>query len=246
MNQVVCAILVLASLTGCVQPQQPYYIDKCYKDDPQVNDCLLRSMNKLAEHFKRGIPELGMTEVEPIVIDEIGIAIGSGPDGYRASFTDINAYGVSNLTVTNVRSDLDTYQFQVTMVVPKIKVAARYRSSGVLILVKASGGGDYWGEYSGVKAKTYFRARPRRVNGVTYLTLEQLKMDFSVKDIKMGVENVHNGNTILHAALNLFINTNAQDLLKEMKPDLKRKLVQIMSNFMSRLMEKIPYDHWIE
>lgn len=48
------------------------------------------------------------------------------------------------------------------------------------------------------------------------------------------------------AALNLFINTNAQDLLKEMKPDLKRKLVQIMSNFMSRLMDKIPYDHWIE
>lgn len=51
---------------------------------------------------------------------------------------------------------------------------------------------------------------------------------------------------ISDAALNLFINTNAQDLLKEMKPDLKRKLVQIMSNFMSRLMEKIPYDHWIE
>lgn len=40
-----------------------YYIDKCYKDDPQVNDCLLRSMNKLAEHFRHGIPELGITEV---------------------------------------------------------------------------------------------------------------------------------------------------------------------------------------
>lgn len=33
------------------------------------------------------------------------------------------------------------------MVIPKIKATAHYRSSGILILVKASGAGDYWGEY---------------------------------------------------------------------------------------------------
>lgn len=50
-----------------------------------------------------GIPELGVTGVEPIVIDEINLALGAGPDGYRATFKDVEAYGVSNLTVTNVR-----------------------------------------------------------------------------------------------------------------------------------------------
>lgn len=53
--------------------------------------------------MRRGIPELGITEPEPIIIDEIGIALGSGPDGYRASFRNIQAYGVSNITVTGVR-----------------------------------------------------------------------------------------------------------------------------------------------
>lgn len=38
-----------------------------------------------------------------MLIDEITIALGSGPDGYRATFRNIEAYGVSNLTVTNVR-----------------------------------------------------------------------------------------------------------------------------------------------
>lgn len=92
-------------------------------------------------------------------------------------------------------------------------------STGVLILVQASGGGDYWGEYGntikkeqwqeipirkmlfllseGVKAKVYIRASPRMVQGRKYLTLQQIKMDFSVKDIKMGVENVHGGNSVL-------------------------------------------------
>lgn len=34
-----------------------------------------------------------------------------------------------------------------TFDIPRIQVKAQYRSSGVLILVQASGAGEYWGEY---------------------------------------------------------------------------------------------------
>lgn len=82
--------------------------------------------------------------------------------------------------------------------------------------MQASGGGDYWGEYGkqiyrkttknktiflfvteGVKAKVYIKANPHMIDGRKYLSLQQIKMDFSVKDIRMGVENVHGGNSVL-------------------------------------------------
>lgn len=47
----------------------------------------------------------------------------------------------------NFRSDIETNQFQFTLYIPKISARAKYVSTGVLILVQASGGGDYWGEY---------------------------------------------------------------------------------------------------
>lgn len=78
--------------------------------DPEVNQCLTKSANYLVENFRRGIPELGINEVEPIIIDEISIALGNGPDGYRAMFRDIHAYGVSNLTVTGFRSGIPVDQ----------------------------------------------------------------------------------------------------------------------------------------
>jgi hypothetical protein len=34
-----------------------------------------------------------------------------------------------------------------TLDIPKIKTTSQYKSSGVLILLQASGSGDYWGEY---------------------------------------------------------------------------------------------------
>jgi len=96
-----------------------------------------------------GLPQLGYPEVEPIILDELHIALGGGPDGYRAQFKDITAKGVSALRITGLRARLndDEVQLQLAFSIPKIRAAARYRSSGTLILVQASGAGDYWGEY---------------------------------------------------------------------------------------------------
>uniref|UniRef100_A0A8D8LL64 Circadian clock-controlled protein n=1 Tax=Cacopsylla melanoneura TaxID=428564 RepID=A0A8D8LL64_9HEMI len=224
-----------------------YYLHQCHKDDPQVNECLIESANTLLKNFQRGIPELGVTNVEPIVIDEIHLALGSGPNGYRATFKEVTAYGVSNMTVIGARSDLSSNQFQFTFHVPKISIRAHYRSSGVLIMVPATGGGEYWGEYDDCKAKVYLKASEySRSDGRRYLRTEDLKMDFTVKNLKMGIEKVHNGNQILEAALNLFINSNSQELLKEMKPDIKKKLLVQMKTFLDdHLFAQIPYDEWV-
>ncbi|XP_041973831.1 protein takeout [Aricia agestis] len=237
--------VLLICLVAYIAPSSSktnFFGGRCSQQDPEVDDCLLRSFNSLVDHLKRGTPELGIERTETLVIDELSIALGSGPDGYRATFKDIHATGVENMTITNVRSDLETHQFQLTMYGPHISTTARYRSSGILLLVRASGGGDYWGEYEGVKAKVYFRGEPYTKKGKTYLKLKQLKLDFSVKSIRMGVENLENSNAVLEAALNLFINTNAQELMKEMKPQLKQDLAEKMSRFLDRILAKIPYN----
>lgn len=49
----------------------------------------------------------------------------------------------------------------------------------------------------------------------------------------------------LEAALNLFINSNGQELLKEMKPDLRKKLVQHLTAFIRTIFSRVPYDAFI-
>lgn len=48
------------------------------------------------------------------------------------------------------------------------------------------------------------------------------------------------------AALNLFINSNAQELLKEMKPSLRGKLTTVMHTFIDRLFARIPLEQFLE
>lgn len=50
----------------------------------------------------------------------------------------------------------------------------------------------------GVRAKVYFKAVPTdEQNGLTFMRVEETKMDFSVKNIQMGVDNVAGGNPVI-------------------------------------------------
>ncbi|KAG8235712.1 hypothetical protein J437_LFUL015816 [Ladona fulva] len=244
-SSLVLGVALLAVVfVPCLAKDPPYYILQCSKSDPKINECLTRTANHITQHIRRGIPELDLADAEPILIDEVSISLGSGPDAYRASFKDIEARGVSNMTVVRMRSNVDAIEFQMAIKIPKIRAKANYRSSGVLIVVKASGGGDYWGVYEGVRAVIDFAGEKYTgSDGETYVKVKKVKLDFAVDKISMGIENIHNGNTVIQAAMNLFINTNSQELLTEMKPSLKKKLEVVLHNFLdNKLLSKVPYD----
>lgn len=59
----------------------------------------------------------------------------------------------------------------------------------------------HW-QLDGVRAKVYFKAIPVDVqDGLTYLKVEEVKMDFTVKEIQMGVDNVAGGNPVIRKDL---------------------------------------------
>ncbi|XP_050745455.1 uncharacterized protein LOC108032863 isoform X2 [Drosophila biarmipes] len=105
-------ILLFSVLGTTLAQEQPYYLQQCPRDEAQINECLRESGNKLVHYLQKGVPELDIYEIEPVMIDEIGIVLGSGPDGYRALFRNIQAYGVSNITVTNIRQEHSSLTFR--------------------------------------------------------------------------------------------------------------------------------------
>jgi hypothetical protein len=137
----------------------------------EIRECRQINRHPLVEMAKAkgrllfsGLPQLGYAEVEPIILDELHIALGGGPNGYKAQFKEIAARGVSAVRVTGLRARVadDEVQLQLALSIPKIRAVAKYRSSGTLILVQASGAGDYWGEYGKCTLRLESRQPVRR------------------------------------------------------------------------------------
>uniref|UniRef100_A0A2S2QKY3 Uncharacterized protein n=2 Tax=Sipha flava TaxID=143950 RepID=A0A2S2QKY3_9HEMI len=213
----------------------------CKNSSSNDSGWLLYGENNWAMQFRKDISELDIEEIEPIVIEKINLMLGSYPYGYRVTLKDFHVHGLSNLTVNQIKSNLDeSPEFQMTFLVQKLSFTALSR---VLIMFAATGGGEYWGEFEDIEAAVYMNATGVVRDSQKFLHLNHLELDFNFGTVRMGIKKTNKKNKILESALNLFINAYAIEFLKEIKPCLKTELTFIVKSFIENWFNKVPVDN---
>lgn len=82
------------------------YILPCSRTDPQINQCIKKSFNHLKPFLGKGLPELNVPALEPLVVEQMNMDNDAGAVRIKARFSEIAAKGASNYTVREVRSDV--------------------------------------------------------------------------------------------------------------------------------------------
>lgn len=84
-------------------------------------------------------------------------------------------------------------------------------------------------------------------NGKQYLQADKFKLSFDTRRLYMSFENLFNGDKALGDNMNLFLNDNWQDILKELKPSITEALSQIFAALINAVFNKVPYNEiWID
>lgn len=84
-----------------------------------------------------------MESMEPLIVDHLQLQLTGGAQGYRVHLKHVEIYGASNFTVQSLKLAEDGKPFEIAVQIPKLTIKAKYSSSGVLIIIPASGGGDF-------------------------------------------------------------------------------------------------------
>lgn len=72
------------------------YIRVCHKNDPQLVQCMKRSVEGLRPYLRRGIKELDIPPIEPILIGDLIVSESVPGQGVSITARDVKAYGPSN------------------------------------------------------------------------------------------------------------------------------------------------------
>lgn len=118
-------------------------------------------------------------------------------------------------------------------------------SSGILIILPASGNGTFHARFDDVRALVKGTVSTRVRDGKTYLNVENLDVDLAVKNVHMRVRKIFNNNRILTEATNLFLRENGQEVLKIMEPQLKRKLSVLFAGIVNQLLRHVPVEMFL-
>lgn len=97
--------------------------------------------------------------------------------------------------------------FEARIAIPRLVIRAKYTSSGVLLIIPASGSGDFDAVLDGVVADLKGQVSTEDKNTKTYLHVDSLAMELNVKKVRMHIAKVFKNNRILSEYLavpNLF------------------------------------------
>jgi hypothetical protein len=72
-----------------------------------------------------------------------------------------------------------------------------------------------------------------------------MQVDFNVGGMRIHLDNLFNGNQVLGASLNMFLNQNSKDIIDELKSDLETGLANIFVDLWNTVFNKLPIKYWL-
>lgn len=220
----------------------PPYVKQCREDDPKMIECLIGALHHLKPFLANGIDEIELPSVEPFLMDELSLSLTGGPNGYTISLKEMKIYGASNFSVSQLKLSQNGQPFEAKIHIPTLKINANYQSSGVLIILPASGNGTFLGQFDDLDCMLKGRASINVLQKEKYLHVDALHVDLTVKKMRMMVKNIFKNNPILTEAINLFLRENGQEVFKVMLPQLRRKLAGLFMSISNKLLAHVPLD----
>ncbi|XP_026673224.1 circadian clock-controlled protein [Ceratina calcarata] len=237
-----CLLFVAGVATGVTTLSTeaiPEYVKQCSRSDPKLKTCLIDALHHLRPYLSVGIPEIELPSVEPFRMDELTLSLTGGINGYKVQLRELFVKGASNYTVDDIKLGSP---FEAVIRMPALILDAHYSSSGVLIILPASGNGTFHARFDDPKALVKGTVSTKVKDGKTYLNVDKLDVVLDVKKVQMRVRKIFNNNRILTEATNLFLRENGQEVLKVMEPQLKKKLSTLFAGIVNQLLRHVPVE----
>lgn len=236
-----CSAILLVAGQGEIPP----YIKQCRYADPQLLECLKGSLHHLKPYLAQGIPDIEMPSVEPFVMDTLSLQLTDGPQGYRVNLKNMEIFGASNYTVKSIKLSENGRPFEARITIPRLLIRAKYSSSGVLLIIPASGSGDFDGTLDGVTADLKGTISTKKLATGTHMHVDSLNLELGIKKVRMHINKVFKNNRILTEATNLFLRENGLEVLKAMQPQLQKKLSAKFAGIANQLLKHVPIEHFL-
>ncbi|XP_058803069.1 protein takeout-like isoform X2 [Phymastichus coffea] len=224
----------------------PEYILPCARPDPAIDSCIQKAFNHLRPYLVKGIGELDLPPIEPLVIPELGMENGQGAVRVRALFSNITAFGPGNYSINKVRTDLKNLRLDLHLTIPKIELQGRYEVTGNVLLFPIQSQGDFWALFGDVAAIARVQGVEEKRHDIRYMRISRLLVDFSLGRARFRIVDQLNGNNVIGQAMNQFLNQNAKEIIEEMRPAASKSIAQHFMAFLNGAFTKVPMKVWLK
>ncbi|XP_077289403.1 circadian clock-controlled protein daywake-like [Arctopsyche grandis] len=221
----------------------PDYLEICRRNDPQLDQCIERSLNDLQQYTRLGDVEKGIPKLEPIHIETLLDQKSTGPNK-TSTFTvkNFNINGYSNYNVTNLRINIGSKLITFDAHVDSLRIDGEYDLNGRVDAIRVSNSGKITGYFSDVKTRVRLSYKIVKRNHKEYINVIHVGLNIKINGGNMILHDVFPSSKILAKQIQKSINSSFKTYTKDLTPQLQRELSKQLLHITNLFFSKYTYD----
>jgi len=230
---VVFALLLVAAVFGAPEVQLPQNVKTCKRDTPDYTSCLRLAIQESWMTFVKGIPELGLPVLDPMVVDYFETDYDFGEIYGKLALRDVKSYGLAKTNFLSVKPKFEgnRMDMDIDIEIPKVFVDGYYKADGAIANFKVGGKGYFNVSMEGVRTTWGIKGRVENDRWV----IEHFLLNPEVDSMKIYFDDLFNGNQNLNQAALIFVNEYWPVLYKAMLPIVREGWDAHLTDFVNRL-----------
>nr|KAF7409176.1 hypothetical protein H0235_014028 [Vespula pensylvanica] len=218
----------------------PDFLHVCKRNDPNIVNCITESVEYLKPYLQKGVPEYNIPSLEPLLLKQL---IASEKSGLRINAKNVEAYGASDFTITNLKVNLDELIFAMEIKLPHLHVKGTYEINGKILLLPIEGSGPMIGNFTQCTGSVTVHAMKRQLpNGENHVQIDEFKMRITVGKGTLNLDNLFGGEKVLGDVINTAINSNFDAFIKELQPLIEKALSDAFREIANSIVSNFTYE----
>nr|ATU82761.1 secreted Juvenile haemolymph binding protein-like protein [Pristhesancus plagipennis] len=223
-----------------VESEIPSYIHVCKRNDPEIEKCIINSVENLRPKLIQGIPELDVPSLDPLRIPEVAISRGGA---FRAIGTDIVVTGTGNFEITDLKANVRDLVFNIGIRFPHLNFDAIYDVNVKLLTVPIKGKGPINANATDIDGTAILKGhKVKRDDGKTYVNFDSLELKMKLKNYSVKMDNLFSGDKALGEAVNRVLNDNKKEMMQVMRPQVEATVSKVLLDIANKITMHFEYN----
>ncbi|CAB3254672.1 unnamed protein product [Arctia plantaginis] len=234
-------VLLLPGVLSFVMSMElPPYISSCSRNDPNLNDCALKSAKESLYQFSLGDTERGFHPLDPLYVEEMLVYIPN-KQGLKIVFKDNYFTGLSKLHMESLKFNLEKKIITADALVT-LNVKNNYELSGKLLMIPVDSKGDSFINLKNTLLHIrYWYEHVEGPDGKIHWKIYKHDIKYEVEKGSFGLDNLLNDKN-LGDQINKLLNEMWREVVAEVGPSICHALGTAVVENLSVLLEQVSYD----
>ncbi|XP_018049406.1 PREDICTED: uncharacterized protein LOC108687893 [Atta colombica] len=198
----------------------PSYIHICGRRNPNLDKCIIDSIDNLKDFICKGIPELNTPPLVPFFMKHITI---SDTDNAKLYLKDAEIIGLCDFTINSFHIDIDKLHFNMDLLFKHVRLNGTYDFDIRVLLPFVHKGPIYLTvDDVGAKGEVDMKLVTKNDKKYVYLSKINLKLDF--KKLNYILDMNEKQSTQLNEIISNFFGSNEEEFISKIKPSIEKEV----------------------